>query len=81
MRHQKTGLVTERQRIQHLLRRAAFGYSSAELEEYLALGLDGTIERLLAPELVDDTTAEVAGGGTVAVAFARAIPDQDPRSQ
>ena len=55
-----TGLVTERQRIQHLLRRAAFGYSSAELEEYLALGLDGTIERLLAPELVDDTTAEVA---------------------
>ena len=54
------GLVTERQRVQHLLRRAGFGYSAAELEEHLALGLDGAIERLLAPERVDDSPAEAA---------------------
>ena len=54
------GLVTERQRIQHLLRRAGFGYSAAEIQEHLALGLDGSIERLLAPELVDDSAAEAA---------------------
>ena len=54
------GLVTERQRIQHLLRRAGFGYSASELDEYVALGLDGAIERLLAPESVDDASAEAA---------------------
>ena len=51
-------LTTERQRIQHLLRRAAFGYTAAELDEYLALGLPGTVERLLTPESVTDTAAE-----------------------
>ena len=53
-------LATERQRIQHLLRRAGFGYSPEELGEYLALGLTGTIDRLLNPERVDDAVAEVA---------------------
>ena len=42
-------LDTSRARIQHLLRRAGFGYRAAELEEYVALGLAGTVERLLDP--------------------------------
>lgn len=48
-------LVTERQRIQHLLRRAGFGYSAAELERYGRLGLEGTVDHLLHPEVVDDS--------------------------
>lgn len=55
-------LATERQRIQHLLRRAGFGYSPEELHEYVALGLPGTIDRLLNPERVDDAAAEAAAG-------------------
>ena len=55
-------LATERQRIQHLLRRAGFGYSPEELREYVALGLPGTIDRLLNPERVDDAAAEAAAG-------------------
>ena len=62
-------LVTDRQRIQHLLRRAGFGYSPDELSEYLALGLEGAIDRLLNPELVDDGFAENA----VAALRARAL--------
>ena len=53
-------LSTERQRIQHLLRRAGFGYSPEELREYLALGLQGSVDRLLNPEGVDDSAAEAA---------------------
>ena len=53
-------LSTERQRIQHLLRRAGFGYSADELREYVVLGFDGTIDRLLNPERVDDSAAEAA---------------------
>lgn len=53
-------LSTDRQRIQHLLRRAGFGYSSAELQEYVALGLEGAVDRLLNPHRVDDGTADNA---------------------
>ena len=53
-------LTTERQRIQHLLRRAGLGYSPDELREYLALGLEGAVDRLLNPERVDDSAAENA---------------------
>ncbi|MDA0301356.1 MAG: DUF1800 domain-containing protein [Chloroflexi bacterium] len=64
-------LATERQRIQHLLRRAGFGYSPEELGEYLALGLEGSVDRLLHPERVDDSAAEA-----VAAAFReRALRD------
>ena len=42
-------LVTERQKIQHLLRRAGFGYRADELEMYVNLGLENTIEQLLNP--------------------------------
>ena len=53
-------LNDERGRVQHLLRRAGFGYSAEELEEYLALGLEGAVERLLAPEVVDDSAVDRA---------------------
>jgi len=52
-------LITERQKIQHLLRRAGFGYRTDELEMYVDLGLENTIEQLLNPELVDDSKCEV----------------------
>ena len=51
-------LVTERQKIQHLLRRAGFGYRADELEMYVNLGLENTIEQLLNPEKVDDSKCE-----------------------
>ena len=53
-------LSTTRRRVQHVLRRAGFGYRADELEEYVALGVDGTVSRLLAPERVDDSAAEAA---------------------
>src|SRR5438552_1115115 len=51
-------LGTPRQRIQHLLRRAGFGYRADELEEYVRLGLEGSVDRLLHPELVDDSALQ-----------------------
>ncbi len=57
---------TERQKIQHLLRRAGWGYSASELKEYLALGLQGSIDRLLAPESVDDSATEALVAGLAA---------------
>lgn len=63
---------TERQRVQHLLRRATFGVSARELEEYVALGTSGTVEALLRPEAVDDPAADAA------VALAAAPFDLDP---
>jgi uncharacterized protein (DUF1800 family) len=45
----------------HLLRRAGFGATPAELDEYLALGFDGAVDRLVHPEEVEeaDFTLEV----------------------
>ena len=54
------GMTTTRQRIQHLLRRAGFGYSASELAEYVSLGLDGAVERLLRPERVEDSALDAA---------------------
>jgi uncharacterized protein (DUF1800 family) len=51
-------LDTSRSQIAHLLRRAGFGASESELDEYTALGFAGAVERLLNPEQVDDSTAE-----------------------
>lgn len=47
-------LTTEKQKIAHLLRRAGFGYSLAELEHYTALGLEATLAELLNYEQVDE---------------------------
>jgi len=53
-------LAAPRARIQHLLRRAGFGYRADELESYVALGLEGTVDRLLLPETIDDSASEAA---------------------
>lgn len=42
--------LNERTRIAHLLRRAGFGGTAAEIAEYQALGFEGAVERLLHPE-------------------------------
>ena len=49
---------TERARVAHLLRRAGFGSSEAELDSYTALGFAATLDRLLNYEQVDDSAAE-----------------------
>jgi uncharacterized protein (DUF1800 family) len=46
--------IDERRRIAHLLRRAGFGATPAELEQYLALGFDASVELLLHPEDVEE---------------------------
>lgn len=51
-------LDSERSKVAHLLRRAGFGASEAELDEYTALGYDATLERLINYELVDDSALE-----------------------
>lgn len=65
-------LTTERQRVHHLLRRATFGVSARELEEYVALGTAGTVEALLHPETVDDSATDAA------IAVVAASLDLDP---
>ena len=54
---------TERSRVAHLLRRAGFGSTEAELDEFTALGFAASLERLLNYEQVDDSSVEqlVAG--------------------
>lgn len=43
-----------RTQIAHLLRRAGFGASKQELDEYIALGRDGAVERLIEYQNVED---------------------------
>jgi uncharacterized protein (DUF1800 family) len=52
------GLDTERARVAHLLRRAGFGSTEAELDAYTALGFSGAVDRLLNYEQVDDSAVE-----------------------
>lgn len=42
--------MTARARIAHLLRRAGFGATAAEVDEYLTLGYEGVVDRLLNPQ-------------------------------
>ena len=72
--------LTDRQRIQHLLRRTGFGYSAAELEEYIGLGIEGAVERLLHPEQVDDAAADAAVEPVLA-AFAGDPADDEIKRQ
>src|SRR5918911_1740564 len=53
-------LDNERSRVAHLLRRAGFGASEAELDRCTQLGFQGTLERLLNPEQAqsDDAAAD-----------------------
>ena len=58
-------LSSERVRITHLLRRAGFGANEQELQEYLRLGFDGAVSRLIdyesQPEVPDAVAPEQAG--------------------
>src|SRR5207248_4102049 len=47
-----------RSQVGHLLRRAGFGPTEAELDQYSALGFAGAVDRLLNPEQVDDSAAD-----------------------
>jgi uncharacterized protein (DUF1800 family) len=49
---------TERSRVAHLLRRAGFGSTEAELDAYTNLGFQQTLDRLLNYEQVDDSAVE-----------------------
>jgi uncharacterized protein (DUF1800 family) len=54
---------TERSRVAHLLRRAGFGTTEAELNYYTSLGFQSSLDRLLNYEQIDDSAVEqqVAG--------------------
>src|SRR5216684_7888124 len=51
-------LDTTRSQVAHLLRRAGFGATEAELDQYTALGFAGALDRLLNPEQVDDSATD-----------------------
>jgi uncharacterized protein (DUF1800 family) len=51
-------LDTTRSQVAHLLRRAGFGATEAELDEYTALGFSAALERLLHPEQVDNSAMD-----------------------
>jgi uncharacterized protein (DUF1800 family) len=53
-------LDNARSQLAHLLRRAGFGSTEAELDQYTQLGLAATLDRLLNPEQVDDSATEQA---------------------
>src|SRR5947208_15652321 len=56
---------TERSRVAHLLRRAGFGSTEAELDDYTQLGFSATLERLLNYEQVDDSAVDALAGTPV----------------
>jgi uncharacterized protein (DUF1800 family) len=47
-----------RSQIAHLLRRAGFGATEAEIDQYTQLGFAGAVDRLLNPEQVDDSATD-----------------------
>jgi uncharacterized protein (DUF1800 family) len=51
-------LDNPRSQVAHLLRRAGFGATEAELDQYTALGFAGALDRLLNPEQVDDSATD-----------------------
>jgi uncharacterized protein (DUF1800 family) len=67
---------TERLKVAHLLRRAGFGSTPAELDQYSALGFDATLDQLLHPERIDDSATD-----QVVPPFALDPTDQSARRQ
>jgi uncharacterized protein (DUF1800 family) len=51
-------LDNPRSQVAHLLRRAGFGTTEAELDQYAPLGFAGALERILNPEQVDDSASD-----------------------
>lgn len=66
------GIRDPRTRIAHLLRRAGFGGSPAEIEEYAKLGFNGAVERLLNYESMPDDAHEIAAQ----IGFDNALPEE-----
>src|ERR1051325_2103307 len=63
--------MDERRRVSHLLRRAGFGATKVELDEYTRLGYAGAVDRLLdlsAPHTLDRAAAGVDLSGDPKVA-------------
>jgi uncharacterized protein (DUF1800 family) len=54
----QSALYAEGDKVAHLLRRAGFGYTQGELDSYSKLGVQGTVDRLLAYDSVDDAALE-----------------------
>ena len=67
-------LDTPRSQVAHLLRRAGFGATEAELDQYAALGFAGALDRLLNPTQVDDSATD-------ALLAPLAIDPSDPQSR
>ena len=57
--------ASERARVAHLLRRAGFGASEQELDDYTRLGFDGAVSRLVEyesqPDVPDRVVPEQVG--------------------
>jgi uncharacterized protein (DUF1800 family) len=53
-------LDNARSQIAHLLRRAGFGATETELDQFATLGFAGAVDRLLHPEQVDDSATDQA---------------------
>ncbi|GAC1323896.1 MAG: DUF1800 domain-containing protein [Chloroflexota bacterium] len=51
-------LDNARSQVAHLLRRAGFGASQAELDTYTQLGFAGAVDRILSPETIDDSATD-----------------------
>lgn len=51
-------LDTARSQVAHLLRRAGFGATQAELDTYTQLGFAGALDRILSPETIDDSATD-----------------------
>ena len=65
-------LDNPRSQVAHLLRRAGFGATEAELDQYAQLGFAGALDRLLNPEQVDDSATDQQ---VAPLALDRANPD------
>jgi uncharacterized protein (DUF1800 family) len=60
---QRSPLGSDRDKVAHLLRRAGFGYSVADLDAYAKLGVQGAVDALLSYEQVDDSALEARLAG------------------
>src|SRR5437868_12957441 len=55
---QHSALSTQHSAVAHLLRRAGFGATAAELDAWAALDYEAAVDRLLVPDPVDDQAAQ-----------------------
>ena len=67
-------MLDERTRIVHLLRRAGFGASPADRERYFALGLNGTLDRLLDDDAIADPVEQQLAGMTFDLTRPQELP-------